>query len=873
MTKRPLEGIRVLDFTWVRAGPWATRWLSVMGAEVIKVEWPDPRLAFTGRTGSLGDASAGPNSNGHFNDQNAEKRSITVNVRSPKGLQVIKDLLRSTDIVIENFSAGVLRDWGLSFDEMRAIKPDIIYVSMAGFGQTGPHAHYTTFGPSAQALSGLTFLSGLPDAPPAGWGWSYMDDTGGMHGAIGALTALHHRRATAEGQHVDLSQVGTGMTLTGPALLDLSANGRGSRRAGYPPGNRTHWPGTELLNNYRGRHAAPHNAYRTLGDGHHDWAVIACFSDGEWRDLVGVMGSPAWAADPKFDTLRGRLAHQAELDEGIAAWAAGLEKYELADRCQAAGVRAAPVQSNQDRVEHDPQLRHRGMFTPLAHPVIGEHPMQQAPFKFSATPVPITAGGPLLGADNVPILGGMLGMSWEEIAAGYEDGTLWPAGQPVERYLLEPPEQMPPPHEEQPLPPVTVEHRYSDGALGDLRVIEIGGEIGQWCAKLMADQGADVIKIEPPSGAAEREIGPFYHDAPDTERSLHFWHYNTSKRGVTLDITTEGGRELFRRLVATADVLIDSRPLGELDSLGLDYAALSAANPGLVMCSITPFGQDGPWTGWTTSDLIQLAAGGQMGECGYSEEDVSERTPIAPGGGNAWHIGSHFAYIAIMGAVFHRGVTGEGQFIDASVHDACALTTEGGVTTWIYGGQVRERQTGRHASPTPTPPSQYRCADGVYVNTLAFPLLMNPAGIRRLAEWFDTHGLAQDLLDERYADREVIAAKEQHVKDVLRDFIAALPSETVYHEGQGRGFSMGPVRAPEEVMADQHFHERGFFVEVEHPDIGRTLTYPGAQAVYSASPWRIQRRAPHVGEHNAEVYGELGLSPLELAALREGGAL
>ena len=262
-----------------------------------------------------------------------------------------------------------------------------------------------------------------------------------------------------------------------------------------------------------------------------------------------------------------------------------------------------------------------------------------------------------------------------------------------------------------------------------------------------------------------------------------------------------------------------------------------------------------------------------MGECGYDEVDVPGRPPIAPGGGNAWHIGSHYAYIGIMGAVFHRGVTGEGQFIDASVHDACALTTEGGVTEWIYGRTVRQRQTGRHASSRPTPPSQYRCADGIYVNTLAFPLLMNPAGIRRLAEWFDTHGLADDLLDDKYADPEVIAANEQHVKDVLREFIASQPSETVYHEGQNRGFSMGPVRAPEEVMADQHFHERGFFVEVEHPDIGRTLTYPGAQAVYGASPWRIQRRAPHIGEHNAEVYGDLGLSTLELAALREGGVL
>ena len=232
------------------------------------------------------------------------------------------------------------------------------------------------------------------------------------------------------------------------------------------------------------------------------------------------------------------------------------------------------------------------MFEPVVHPVIGEHPMQQAPFKLSATPVPVETGGPLLGADNVPILGGMLGMTWDEIAGGYEDGSLWPAGQPVESYLLEPPEQMPPPHVEEPLPPLTVERRHSDGALGDLRVIEIGGEIGEWAAKLMADQGADVIKVEPPRGAAEREIGPFYEDVPDAERSLHFWHYNTSKRGITLDVTTEDGRALFRRLAADADVLIDSRPLGELDALGLGYEALSADNPGLIMCSITPFGAE-----------------------------------------------------------------------------------------------------------------------------------------------------------------------------------------------------------------------------------------------------------------------------------------
>ena len=148
--------------------------------------------------------------------------------------------------MIENFSSRVLRNWGLGYDVLREIKPDIVYVSMSGYGHTGRHHHYTTFGPVAQAVSGLTHLSGLPDAPPAGWGWSYMDDTGGMYGAMCALTGLYHRNMTGQGQHIDLSQMVSSVPLVGPALLDFTVNGRGSRREGFPPGNRAHWPGTPV---------------------------------------------------------------------------------------------------------------------------------------------------------------------------------------------------------------------------------------------------------------------------------------------------------------------------------------------------------------------------------------------------------------------------------------------------------------------------------------------------------------------------------------------------------------------------------------------------------------------------------------------------
>jgi len=434
--ERPLEGVRVVDFTWVRAGPWAARWLATLGAEVIKVEWPENmdmiRLnRFTVPPG----VEPGPNSTAQFADTNAGKLGLTVNVRHPKGLEAIKGLIGVSDVVIENFSSRIMSRWGLGYDELRQIRPDVVYVSMAGFGQTGRQHYFGTMGPAAQALSGLTHLSGLPDEQPAGWGWSYLDDTGGMYGAMCVLTALQHRNHTGQGQHVDLSQMITGITLIGSAFLDKTVNGRESRRIGYPPGNRTVWPGAPVMNNYRGPIAAPHNAYRTLGGGYNDWCVIACLSDEEWTSLVSLMGSPAWATDGKFAILDGRLKHQDEMDRGIEKWAITFGKYELADKCQASGVRAMPVQSSQDRIENDPQLKHRGMFSILKHPMLGDWKFQSAPFQYDGVKVPVKGPPPMIGEHTTKIMGDLLGISRDELLQGFEEGVYWPETTPKFDYV------------------------------------------------------------------------------------------------------------------------------------------------------------------------------------------------------------------------------------------------------------------------------------------------------------------------------------------------------------------------------------------------------------------------------------------------------
>ena len=408
------------------------------------------------------------------------------------------------------------------------------------------------------------------------------------------------------------------------------------------------------------------------------------------------------------------------------------------------------------------------------------------------------------------------------------------------------------------------------GALSGVRVLELADEKGQFCGKLLGDLGADVVKIEPPGGEPNRHVGPFLDDVPSPERSLSFCYYNTSKRGITLNLETADGRLLFLRLTATADVIVETFAPGFMASLGLDHDVLGQQNSRLILCSLTPFGQTGPWRDYLSSDLLHMAAGGEMASCGYDEADVSNGPPIAPGGGNAWHMGCHYACIAIMAALVDRTLSGQGQYIDASIHEACALTTEAAIANYVYRGEVLRRQTGRHHAANPTPRTQFRAKDGKYVCALLGGRL-NPRFVRNLADMLDAYGMAGDLKDPKYQDPAVIAENTSHIiDDMVANFIASLSAEEAYHAAQERGFTWGVVRAPEDLFDDPHLHDRGFWKQVEHPELGRSFTYPGEAAIFGDSPWRLSRRAPLIGEHNTEIFcDELGLSRSELAVLAE----
>jgi len=425
-----LDGLRVLDFCRLGFGSQATMILGCLGAEVIRIESttrPDPirvmppfvpdagevGLGFGGATLAQAQKQQSANRGGIFYKYNTGgKRSIAVDARHPDGLDLLRKLVAVSDVVTESFAAGTLARWGLDFDTLRALRSDIIYVSMCGYGHVGPDAHYVTMGPTAQALTGLTHLVGLPDREPAGWSFSYLDHVGGYLGAFAVLTALAHRGATGEGQHVDVSQLEPATALAGPLVLDRSVNGRSSRRAGFPPGNR--------------RGGAPQGAYRALGDDR--WVVISCRTDDHWHRFVAAIGHPAWANDDRFATLSGRVEHADELDGLVEIWTEQRDRYEVMELLQRAGVPAGAVQDAADRLDRDPQLAARGHFTPLVSTEVGELPLEGVPFTLSATPPDaggvIHRGPPDLDEDRDYVLRDVLGLDDGDVARLDASGAL-----------------------------------------------------------------------------------------------------------------------------------------------------------------------------------------------------------------------------------------------------------------------------------------------------------------------------------------------------------------------------------------------------------------------------------------------------------------
>jgi benzylsuccinate CoA-transferase BbsF subunit len=420
----PLVGVRVVDFSWIVAGPQATRILADLGAEVIRVE--NEGHVDSMRLGNQANPQQPSyNGSGFFSNFNRNKRSVTANLHHPQGHEFVERLIAISDVVIENYSAGVFDRLGFCWERLQELNPRIIYCSISGFGHLGRNAHYVTWGPTAQAVSGVTAMSGLPDHEPAGWGFSYLDHTAGFYGAMAILMALHHRDRTGEGQYIDMAQVETGMVLGGVPMLDYQVNGRTYERVG----NRSCYPAVAPHNTYP---CAPHpgawsEAQAQAGPrttSHDRWIAIVAETDAQWRALCDVVQAPQLAEDPRFATNLGRLAAQDALDAAIAAHSRRFDCRELMYLLQARGVPAGAVQNARDKLEFDPQLQARGFYPVASHPELGEHRFEGFPARFSGARWEVRQAAPLLGEHTHPVLAELLGYDDATVATLFEEGAV-----------------------------------------------------------------------------------------------------------------------------------------------------------------------------------------------------------------------------------------------------------------------------------------------------------------------------------------------------------------------------------------------------------------------------------------------------------------
>ena len=403
MSKPPLDGIRVADFCWAWAGPYGALQLAHLGAEVIRIE-SQTRLCPSRMIPPWADNETGINRCGYFNQYNQGKRSLSLDLKKPEGIQLAKQLVAKSDIVIENFAGGVMEKMGLGYEVLRTIKPDIIMASLSGYGQTGPEKGYVSYGPPQVALSGMSALTGYIDDGPRQAGFSYGDPNGGVHGSYAIMCALLYREKTGHGQYIDLSQREACAMLLPEAIMDYTMNGNQPPRMGN-----------------RDPYMAPHGVFRSQGDD--AWVSIVVGTEDEWRQCCTAIGQPGLADDPRFASAADRKANEDELEQIVTAWTQERTAQQATETLQAVGVAAYPALNGREMLT-DPQVEARDTYVEHDHPEIGVRRHLGIPWKMSHTPCEVWRHAPVFGQDNDYVLTEVLGLSPAEVTGLKEKEVL-----------------------------------------------------------------------------------------------------------------------------------------------------------------------------------------------------------------------------------------------------------------------------------------------------------------------------------------------------------------------------------------------------------------------------------------------------------------
>lgn len=403
-------------------------------------------------------------------------------------------------------------------------------------------------------------------------------------------------------------------------------------------------------------------------------------------------------------------------------------------------------------------------------------------------------------------------------------------------------------------------------ALDGVRVLDMSGPAGQYCGKMFADLGAEVILVEPAGGSPVRRDGPFIDNRPHPECSIPFAYFNSGKRSIGIDLDRPEGQEIFRKLVGETDVLIESEKPGVMAGRGLDFASLAEISPRLVMASITPFGQSGPFSQYESEDIVALALGGMLYLGGYAET-----SPIAAHGNQAYLAAAQFAAVAAMMGVWEaEGLDTRGRHIDVSIQECVVMGMENAIQFYDLEGTVRRREAGQQRWAGA---GVFDCADG-QVYLMAGGIVPNQFRVANV-KWLIEEGVsaAEQMLATKWDDPDYQASDEakQIFAALFAPFARARTKAYLYAQGQSRRIPICPINTPRDLMENRQLAYRNYFVSLAHSHTGKRLTVPGAPYLLSSTPWGISRPSPRLGEHTSEILGALGYDVAAQGALLKSG--
>ena len=770
-----------------------------LGAEVVKAEPPqgDPGRHLGPFKGGIPD----PEASIPFSYFNANKKSVVIDLATPEGRDELRDLTRCFDAIIETYPPGVLADWGLDYADLKEHNPGLVMASITGFGLSGPHSQFKAPSIVCAAMGGIMYLCGSSDIPPLAEPENQPYHLASAFAAFGVLLALRHRDQTGRGQRVEVSCQEV-QAAQQHVMVNYSANANVLKRAG----SRTPVGG-----------GMPYGVYPTT-DGYCHLVVI---STSHWRNFVQWMGNPDALTDPIWDNRHTRIANADLIEHLTTEFTKGFPKGEFFSQGQSRRVTTAPI-NGPDEFARDPHVLETETFQTLHHPVLGECKLVRPPFRLSASPASIRRLAPTLGQDTAEVLG--------------RSG-------------------------EAPRTSCAPSHSAASQPLAGLRILDLSQAVaGPVLTQLLAAFGAEIVKVESQAhqqrGRAREGMDPRIV----LQQRVTFADMNRNKRSITVNLGTEEGRLLIRRLVPSCDVVVENFSPRVMDRWGLGYEELRKLRNDIIMVRLPGFGLAGPYKDYVGLAAVAMAVTGMYHLWSYP--DASE-----PAGPPVWapdYLSAAFGGVALLSALRHRDATGEGQLVELSQMDATAFVMGATYLDYFINDHVQGPMGNGHSSHAPH--GVYRCSGEDQWCAIA---------VQNQDEWAS---LCRVMESPSWADDPAFATPQDRVLNrgrlnrCIEDWTALHSARHVMYTLQKCGVPAAVVQDGAELFNDPHLRDRAFLTTVDHPLTG-PIEYPNVPVRLWETPSCLDRWHTMGQDNNYVLETLLAMTPEEISALQRSGAL